>query len=107
MIDPADPGGMRDRKKPDRGQLEAFADAMLAPHRTAPPRQPDGDRIDDLPFAYRRLRSEDAPPLDAHMVQRIRRHQRTFGYLSAAQAIVTLVGTIGLGFFLYELLTTF
>ena len=98
---------MRNRKKPDRAQLEAFADAMLAPHRTAPPRQPDGDRIDDLPYAYRKLRSEDAPPLEPYIVQRVRSNQRAFGRLAAMQAIVTLVGMIGLGFFLYELLSTF
>ena len=99
---------MRRRQTPEeRAKAEAFADAMLAPHRTAPPRQPDGDRIDDLPFAFRKLRAKDAPPLDPHTIQRIRTSRRAYARLEAAQAVVTLIGMIGLGYFLYEFLGTF
>lgn len=99
---------MRERQTPEaRAKAEAFADAMLAPHRTGPPRQPDGDRIDDLPFAYRKLRAKDAPPLEPHVVERIRRNQRSYGRLEAAQGIVTLVGMGALGSFVYGVLSTF
>ena len=99
---------MRRRQTPDeRAKAEAFADAMLAPHRTAPPRRPDGDSITDLPLAFRKWRAEDAPPLEPYVVERIRSNQRAYGRLEAAQAVVTLVGMVGLGYFFYELLTTF
>lgn len=99
---------MRRRQTPEeRAKAEAFADAMLAPHRTAPPRQADGDRIDDLPFAYRKLRAKDALPLEPHEVEQIRRNQRSYGRLEAAQGIVTLIGMGALGYFVYGLLNTF
>jgi hypothetical protein len=84
--------------------IEAWADALLDAHRTAPPAtwsspQEAERALRELPLAHRLMIRNGGRMPEPHEVDRIRRSGASFRRFEAAGAIFTIVGTLALAAF--------
>lgn len=85
----------------DKKDIDAWADALLDQHRSAPPRSSDPASIDDLPPVMRfMLRAGGGPLPDAETLERIRTASQRQKRLGNIEAVVTMVGALLLAAFL-------
>ena len=87
----------------DRDDLEAWADALLDQHRSAPP--PPG--VDDLPPMWRFMIKHGHVEPDADTIERVHRNANRQRHFANAEAIVTLIGVIALAVFLISFYSHF
>jgi hypothetical protein len=81
----------------DKQDVNAWADALLDQHRSAPPPAADPASTDDLPRGMRfLLRLGGGPPPDPEMIERLRRASRRQAYFANLEAVFTIIGVLGL-----------
>lgn len=89
----------------DKEKLEAWADALLDQHRSAPPPSREPVRIEDLPPAIRLSVRLGGQVPDADMLERIRRlgeRHRRFANLEAAATLIGVVLLCAFAFAAYS-----
>jgi hypothetical protein len=82
----------------DEKDVEAWADALLDQHRSAPPRKRDhgspAASLDDLPAGMRMMiRLGDGEP-DADQIERLRRSSERLGRLQRIDAMINVIAVV-------------